>query len=209
MDNTSTWKHSVTSERIKLSLILIASLVASYGLYLLSVDEVTAGAFWILAAVVLWIIGFFKVDWLSDSALLTDIISNRLGWILFAAVFIVGAFFRLYQLTEIPWGMSIDGSANALKALDILRGAPYEPLHLSRETMYMYFMTGSMKIFGLNSLAVRATSAFWGILALVPCYFFARKLFNTPIALISTLILMAITGSILIPLPAIPPAARL
>ena len=127
MDNTSTWKHSVTSERIKLSLILIASLVASYGLYLLSVDEVTAGAFWILAAVILWIIGFFKVDWLSDFALLTDIISNRLGWILFAAVFIVGAFFRLYQLTEIPWGMSIDGSANALKALDILKTPHFSP----------------------------------------------------------------------------------
>lgn len=189
MENLNIWQQPIARERIKLALILLACLATSYGLYLLSLDEVATGVLWILGAAVMWMVGFFRTDWLRGSIVPTDLISNRLGWILFALIFIIGAFFRLYQLTEIPWGMSIDSSANTLKAFDILRGAPYEPLYLSRETMYFYFLAGFMKIFGYTSLAVRANSAFFGILALIPCYFFVRKLFNTQVALIATFIL--------------------
>jgi 4-amino-4-deoxy-L-arabinose transferase-like glycosyltransferase/DNA-binding beta-propeller fold protein YncE len=109
-------------------------------------------------------------------------------WIILAAIFVVGAFFRLYGLPDIPMGMSIDGSANALKALDILRGAPYEPLYLSRETMYHYFMAVFLKLFGFNLVAVRLTSVFFGLLALVTFYLLAREWFDSRLALIALLI---------------------
>jgi len=98
-------------------------------------------------------------------------------------------FFRLYQLTAIPVGLSIDGSANALKGLDILQGAPYEPLYLSRETMYHYFMAVFFRLFGANLMALRLTSVFFGMLGLIAFHAMARELFDSRLALVATFIL--------------------
>jgi 4-amino-4-deoxy-L-arabinose transferase-like glycosyltransferase len=185
------WRNDSRAQAwLKLLLVGLAVVVAWNGLQALIKDHVQQGLIFVALALVFWMTAFAGADWLKDDASLPlRALPRKLEYLGLAVVLAIGVFFRLYRLTEIPWGMSIDGSANAVKALDILRGAPYEPLYLARETMYHYFMAASLKLFGLNMAAVRLTSVFFGLLALGTFYLLARKMFDARLALIGTLIL--------------------
>jgi streptogramin lyase len=177
---------------IKLLLVGLAILVAIAGLRALAQDHLLQGVALVIGALLLWVVAFFQAEWMRDNVSVPfPPLSRNVEWVAITLVLMIGAFFRMYKLPDIPWGMSIDGAANAQKALDILHGAPYEPLFLSRETMYHYFMAASIKLFGANLMGVRLTSVFFGMLALLALYRLAREMFETRLALITTLVFAA------------------
>jgi streptogramin lyase len=184
------WYHEPRKKAwVRLLLVGLAILVALAGLWALAQDHLPQGGALVIGALLLWIVAFFRADWMRDNVSAPfPPLPRNVEWIGVTLVLMVGAFFRLYKLPDIPWGMSIDGAANAQKALDILRGAPYEPLFLSRETMFHYFIAASIKLFGANILAVHLTCAFFGMLGLVTFYLLAREMFETRLALIGTLV---------------------
>jgi len=185
------WRNDPRAQAwLKLLLVCLAVVVAWNGLQALIKDQVQQGLIFVALALVFWMTAFAGADWIKDDASLPlRALPRKLEYIGLAVVLAIGVFFRLYRLMDIPWGMSIDSSANTIKALDILRGAPYEPLYLARETMYHYFMAASFKLFGINAVAVRLTSVFFGLLALGTFYLLAREMFDARLALIGTLIL--------------------
>ncbi|HEY65034.1 MAG TPA: phospholipid carrier-dependent glycosyltransferase [Caldilineae bacterium] len=166
----------------------LAGLVLAYlGQTALEADHLGVGLGWYALALAAWILAFADSEWLRDDvAPPLRPLPRRLELALFAAVLLIGLILRVYRLRDIPWGLSIDGSANALKALDILRGAPYEPLYLSRETMYHYFMAAFFRLLGPNLIALRLTSVFFGMLGLVAFYLLTREMFDARLALIAT-----------------------
>ena len=174
----------------RLGLAAVGTGLAYLGQIRLEANDLALGLVWYGGALLLWIVAFAGAAWLRDTGEPPmRLLSRRAEFIALGAILLVGLFFRLYRLTAIPVGLSIDGSANALKGLDILQGAPYQPLYLSRETMYHYFMAVFFRLFGANLMGLRMTSVFFGMLGLIAFHTLARELFDSRLALIATFIL--------------------
>lgn len=107
------------------------------------------------------------------------------------------AFLRLYQLDKTPFGINHDAAWNGLGAIYLLEKLPdYIPYFESGwrgETLFRYFITAFIQLFGPTPLAVRLTSVTFGALTLPSFYLLARELFNRKIALLS-LFFLATSG---------------
>jgi 4-amino-4-deoxy-L-arabinose transferase-like glycosyltransferase/sugar lactone lactonase YvrE len=184
------WWHGAKGARVRLGTIAVGALLAFLGQKTLEAGGgLGAGLACYAAALTLWIVALAGSPWLTgDRTVPPRSLPRYLETAALVGILLVGLFLRVYRLSDIPIGLSIDGSANALKALDILRGAPYEPLHLSRETMYHYIMAGFFRALGPSLLSVRLTSAFLGMAGLATFYVLARELFEARMALLATLI---------------------
>ncbi|NOZ26560.1 MAG: hypothetical protein GXP39_00720 [Chloroflexi bacterium] len=180
-------RSRLTSSWVRIGAAILGTWVAHMGQTALEAHRLHVGLAWYALALVLWILAFANLEWLRDGvAPPLRPLPRRVELAALSGVLLVGLILRVYRLSEIPWGLSIDGSANALKALDILRGAPYEPLYLSRETMYHYFMAAFFRLLGPDLIALRLTSVFFGMLGLVTFYLLVRELFDARLALIAT-----------------------
>lgn len=179
---------------LRLLLVLLGLALAGLGQRRLDgLDALNEGLQYYGGALLCWLAAFARAEWLRDDvAPPLRPLSRRAQWIGLAVILLVAAFFRFYKLVDIPWGMSIDGSANALKVLDILRGAPYEPLYIGRETLYHYLVAGFFEVLGPSQFAFRAASALLGMAALLTLFLAARELFDARLALLATA-LMAVS----------------
>jgi len=184
------WRQGVTGARLRLGLIAVGALFAFLGQKQLeAADGLGRGLAWYAVALALWIVAFAGSHWLrGERTLPARPVHRHLEMAALAAILLTGLFLRVYRLNDIPVGLCIDGSANTLKVLDILRGAPYEPLYLSRETMYHYIMAGFFRALGPSVHSLRLTSAFLGMLALATFYALVRELFEVRVALLATLL---------------------
>jgi 4-amino-4-deoxy-L-arabinose transferase-like glycosyltransferase len=104
-------------------------------------------------------------------------------------VFIVfGALIRLVALDRFPPGLHFDEAVYGLLSRDILHGA--RPVFFSawtgREPLYMYLMAFIQAIAGINTLAIRLTSALIGLATLPLTYLLGRELFSRRVALFAT-----------------------
>lgn len=106
--------------------------------------------------------------------------------ILFIAL-ILGAFLRLWQVSNIPNGLTWDEAAIGYNAFSILKTGRDEhgaflPLIFEsfgdyKPGAYIYLTVPSIAIFGLNELAVRFPNALAGILAILGVYLLSNLLF--------------------------------
>ncbi len=117
--------------------------------------------------------------------------------IILALIITLAAFLRFYKLTANPPGLYWDEAALGYNAYSILKTARDEygsflPFTFRsyddyKNPVYFYLLVPSIAIFGLNELAIRFPSAFFGTLTVLLTYFLAKKILkNETISLLST-----------------------
>ena len=95
-------------------------------------------------------------------------------------IFVLGTFFRIFGLGELPNGLYPDETAIGYNAFSILvsgkdeHGASY-PIYFKsfddyKLPFYMYSTAAAIHAFGANAFAVRFTSALFGSLAIIALY---------------------------------------
>lgn len=112
-------------------------------------------------------------------------------------VFLVGVFFRLYKLDQIPLGLNNDAAWDGLAAIDILRGnfRDYLPYALGwhGEGLFRLIVALVFRILGISSWALKLTSALFAIGTLAGIYLLAKKVFDKNTAFF-TLSFLALSG---------------
>lgn len=111
---------------------------------------------------------------------------NRLQFLLFFTILLLGAFLRFYHIERDPPGLYIDEASIGYNAFSILHTGRDEfgvsfPLFFKsfgdyKTPIYIYSVALSMAFFGKNSLAIRFPSALAGTLTLIVFYFFLQKI---------------------------------
>lgn len=99
-------------------------------------------------------------------------------WLHIALIFCVAAFFRLWQIGEIPPGLFGDEAADGLDALDVLagRGAVFFPANYGREGLHMWIVAAAFRVLGVSPLALRLPSAIAGSITALATYWLGREL---------------------------------
>ena len=179
-----------------LRLLLVVTTLSSgaLGQYWLSIHHVPlwSALAWSAAAV-----SFLLLYWLARDD--RDLPATRgadlprsTEWVLFAIVFAVGVFFKLYKLGEFPPGLNHDAAWEGQYAVAILKGIPYTPYVSAawgRETMTFYFQAVSIWLLGRTRMALLVPAIIAGIVVLPFMYWWGRNMFGARVALIGTLLL--------------------
>lgn len=102
-------------------------------------------------------------------------------YFLLVVILIIAAFFRLYNLTQLPPGLypdeAMDGT-NAQEALATGQFKVFYPENNGREGLFMNIQAVSISIFGNEPWALRLVSSLFGIFTVLGMYFFAKQLFH-------------------------------
>ena len=93
---------------------------------------------------------------------------------------------RLYQLTDIPPGLTHDEANHGREAIGVLQGdwRYFFPYNYGSEPIYSYTVAGTMAAIGENGLALRLVNVWFGVLALALATRWARRAFDEPTALL-------------------------
>ncbi|OGM89877.1 hypothetical protein A3J77_02155 [Candidatus Wolfebacteria bacterium RBG_13_41_7] len=111
--------------------------------------------------------------------------------IILIVILIIAAFFRLYNITELPPGLYPDEAMNGNNALESSWKIFY-PENNGREGLFMniqtVFLKALMPFFGDNPepWMLRLPSVIFGILTVLGVYFLSKELFNKNVALLSS-----------------------
>lgn len=130
-------------------------------------------------------------------------IFSRFHFLILLFILLIAFFLRFYKLSEIPNGLYQDETAIGYNAYSILTTSKDEygkvlPVYFKsfgdyKLPVYIYSTVVSEKLFGVNAFAVRFPSAFFGTVAVLVLFLFAKKITgNIPLSLLSSL-LLAIT----------------
>lgn len=94
-----------------------------------------------------------------------------------ALIVLVAAFFRFWQIEDIPPGLFGDEAVEGLDALDVLAGLGqvFFPANYGREGLYIWLVAPSLKLFGVTPLALRLPAILIGILTCVVAWWLARE----------------------------------
>jgi len=103
-------------------------------------------------------------------------------------IMLVAGFLRFWHLTHVPPALNSDEVAIGYNAYSILktgrdeygiqRSLTFRSFDDYKMPVYVYMVSGSMKVFGYNDFAVRFPSAFFGTLTVLVTYLFVRQLFG-------------------------------
>lgn len=106
----------------------------------------------------------------------------RIPWATLALVgsMLLGAFYRLYRLAEIPAEMGCDLPLIYANVKMILEGEHliFFPLHPGREGLFFYLIAPFARLFGLNHHSIKFVGACIGILTIPMLYLLVRELFG-------------------------------
>lgn len=105
----------------------------------------------------------------------------RFEWIALALILLVGAFFRLYRFTEVPYGLWYDEADNGLWARQILANPQFRPVYVPSTNLpahFLYLVALSFRLLGDSMHAIRAVAVVFGMLTIVAAYFCGRELFG-------------------------------
>lgn len=111
---------------------------------------------------------------------------SRINHGLLLVLLVVAAFLRLYQLDDVPPGVTHDEADTGYFMTAVYRGArsPVEaPYGYAYEPLPMYSGALFIKLFGPTDLALRLHSAFFGMVTLLFTYLWARRLFGEAVGL--------------------------
>ncbi|MGC9080534.1 ArnT family glycosyltransferase [Sulfurihydrogenibium sp.] len=108
--------------------------------------------------------------------------------------------FAFFVFISNIWGISIfslDEAKNASCAREMLeRGDFIVPtfnyeLRTDKPPLHYYFMMFAYKLFGVNEFSARFFSSFFGSLTVILTYFFANRVFNEKVAILSYIVLLS------------------
>ena len=94
-------------------------------------------------------------------------------------IILLGAFFRLNDLSSIPPGIYPDEAKNANDAIETLKTGDYKlfyPENNGREGLYIWLISLSFQLFGINIFALKLVSAIAGILTIWATYLLTKEL---------------------------------
>lgn len=125
---------------------------------------------------------------------------KKIKILLFAGILILALVLRFYKLGEVPPSISWDEAAVGYNAWTILhwgkdewgRSLPlsFKSFEDDKHPLHIYLTVPTIKVFGLNEMGVRASSAIFGVLNVVIIFFLAKIIFdNNWVGLIASLIL--------------------
>ena len=122
----------------------------------------------------------------GPSASTSDSVGNTRGEIfVLAAILLVAAWFRFYQLSELPPGLTHDEANNAHDAANVLAGV--RPIYFStgygHEPLYTYLVALVSVPTGVTDVTLRLTTALCGMGVIVGSYLLARRAFDSGVAL--------------------------
>jgi hypothetical protein len=105
----------------------------------------------------------------------------RWEWASLALILCLVAALRLWRLDSVPPGLTHDEAGHGQDGIAILHGARpvYETVGYGREPLYDYAVAGMMALLGRTDyLALRGTSAAFGLLTVVAVYLWVRRAFG-------------------------------
>ena len=112
--------------------------------------------------------------------------------LLLVGILVVGIWFRLYNLTDVPHGFFTDEAAIGYNAYTILHYGTDEygkvfPLFFEsfgdyKDPVQIYFTVPFVLIFGLTEFATRLPSVIWGLLTIVGAYLTTKEIKKSYIA---------------------------
>lgn len=100
---------------------------------------------------------------------------------LFVAIILFAIFFRFYQIAQMPGGLFPDEAANGLD-INLMQQGQLQPFYErgnGREALFFYMLWGSVEVFGKGPWQHHSVSALVGVLAVIFCFLFTRRLFLT------------------------------
>jgi len=106
--------------------------------------------------------------------------SSKKTLFLVALIVVLAAFFRLWDLKNIPPGLYPDEAMNgnnALYALESRDFSSFYPQNNGREGLFINIQALSIKTFGNEPWALRLVSSFFGIFTVLGMFFLGRELF--------------------------------
>jgi len=115
---------------------------------------------------------------------------GRRQWLAFAAVLLLAAVLRIYDLEDLPAGLYCDEAGNgynayALGAAGIDENGVHWPLYVwsfgtaYKNPVFIYAAILPVKLLGLSAFSVRLTAALFGIATVAVMYVLGRALFGT------------------------------
>jgi 4-amino-4-deoxy-L-arabinose transferase-like glycosyltransferase/sugar lactone lactonase YvrE len=138
------------------------------------------------------------VAWLSGLGLFVGgfwLGSSRPGWrlqrrelLVLIVILLVALFMRTYRLSEMPPGLYLDEADNGVWAQRFLEG-PYSPFTEQRHgnaTLPFQLLGLVLRVFGVETLVLRAFDVVIGMVTVAAFYFLAREMFGVPPALLGT-----------------------
>lgn len=98
---------------------------------------------------------------------------------------------RVWQLAELPPGLTHDEANHGREAINILDGILlfYFPLNYGSEPFYSYIVAGSMALLGENVLALRLVNVFFSLATIAATYAWTRRFFDRRTALLAATLL--------------------
>ena len=102
-----------------------------------------------------------------------------------AAIMLLGAFYRLHRLAEIPLEMGCDLPHNYANIRLILRGEfpVFFSSYPGREGLFFYLAAPVARLFGLSHVSIKLASALVGIVTLPVIYLLGKELFSREVGL--------------------------
>lgn len=105
---------------------------------------------------------------------------TRIQKLLLLFVIVIAVFFRFYLITDLPGGLFPDEAANGLD-INLMEQGQIEPFYErgnGREGLFFYLLWASVEVFGRGAWQHHIVSSGIGVLAVVACFLFAKKLFE-------------------------------
>ncbi|HEY7162812.1 MAG TPA: glycosyltransferase family 39 protein, partial [Acidobacteriota bacterium] len=157
----------------------------------------------IFVASVTGIIACLRKDNLSTTLwdeFTTPIQSLRKEYWILAGILLIGIFFRFWKLDSLFSGMTYDEAYKGLDGIAI-RKFGERPIFLDwnggREALVAYLVAISQTFFDYSILSVRIITPIMNCLLLIFFYLFAKTIFNSRVALLSTFLLAVSKWSII------------
>ncbi len=103
---------------------------------------------------------------------------NQRDWLLLAAITLLAALLRFYQLGVTPPGFQFDEAFNAIDAQQVLDGNRplFLPANGGREALYTYYQAALARLFGMSVYTLRMASALAGTVTVAASYLLFRRL---------------------------------
>lgn len=109
---------------------------------------------------------------------------NAGKWLSILFLLLLAFALRVWQLAEIPPGLTHDEANHGREALEVLQGVwrIYYPVSYGREPLYNYVLAGAIGLWGSSLFSLRLVSAYFGLAAAAGAFAWGRRVFGYPTA---------------------------
>lgn len=159
-------------------------------------------------SLILFIVGsiiFIIADLVSNKFYKKEKLSIKIEIFALIIFILLGSFFRLYNINEMPAGCFSDEAQNGNEAINIIKGNVIEgtslPVYLERDSShnpayYIYILAVFIKFFGIGPTQIRVATAIFGILTIPVIYFLIRSIFGARTAIFAALLFASLRWNV-------------